>query len=270
MRIGLHVDSVGRALDDLVAETEAARAVADVVYLNETVGWDPVTLAALIGARVPAVEVGTGVTLTYPRHPRALAQAALSAQQATGNRFVLGVGPGHKAPMEERFGISYDKPAAHVRDYLTRLRPLLDDTSGLPGATRPKLLLSALGPVMLGIADELADGTILVWTTARGVAELVAPRLHDKEIVLVAQVGVTDDADALRQQLAAGLGPVKQLPNYHRHLDRQGLATVADTAILGDEKVVAQEIRRLADVGVTELVVSVAGDRERTLAALKA
>jgi len=266
MRIGLHLNSVGRTLDDLVAE--AAQAAVDAVYLNETVGWDPVALAALIGVRVPNIEVGTAVTLSYPRHPQVLALAALSAQEATGNRFVLGVGPGHKVPMEERFGVSYDKPAAHVRDYLTRLRPLLDDTTGLPGAVRPKLLLSALGPVMLGIADELADGTILVWTTAKGVAELVAPRLHNKEIVLVAQVGVTDDADTLRQQLAATLGPIKNLPNYHRHLDRQGLTSVAETAILGDEKAVAEELRRLEDTGVTELVVSVVGDRERTLAAL--
>ncbi|QUQ70861.1 LLM class flavin-dependent oxidoreductase [Kutzneria sp. CA-103260] len=267
MRIGLLVHSVGRTLDDLVAE--AAEAAVDTAYVNETVGWDPVQLAALIGARVPGIEVGTAVTLTYPRHPQALALAALSAQAATGNRFVLGVGPGHKAPMEERFGISYDKPAAHVRDYLTRLRPLLDDTTGLVGVTRPKLLLSALGPVMLGIADELADGTILVWTTAKGVAELVVPRLHDKEIVSLAQVGVTDDADALRQQLAAGFGPVKKLPNYHKHLARQGLTSVVETAILGDEKVVRQEIQRLADAGVTELVVSVVGDRGRTLAALR-
>jgi F420-dependent oxidoreductase-like protein len=267
MRIGLHVNSVGRTLDDLVAE--ASRAAVDAVYLNETVGWDPVVLAALIGARVPGIEVGTAVTLTYPRHPQAMALAALSAQAATGNRFVLGVGPGHKAQVEARFGISYDKPAAHVRDYLTRLRPMLDDTTGLPGVVRPKLLLSALGPVMLGIADEFADGTILVWTTAKGVADLVAPRLHDKEIALVAQVGVTDDPDALRQQLAATLGPVKQLPNYEKHLHRQGLRCVSDTAILGDEKAVAAELRRLEDAGVTELVVSVVGDYERTLAALK-
>lgn len=267
MRVGLHLNSVDRTLDDLVAE--AAQANVDAVYLNETVGWDPVALAALIGARVPNIEVGTAVTLTYPRHPRALAAAALSAQAATDNRFILGVGPGHKAPVEERYGVSYDKPATHVRDYLIRLRPLLADTTGFPGAAKPKLLLSALGPVMLGIADDLADGTILVWTTARGVAELVAPRLHDKEIVLVAPVGVTDDADALRQQLAAGFGPVEKLPNYHRHLDRQGLANVAETAILGDEKAVRQEIQRLAEAGVTELVVSVAGDRARTLAALR-
>jgi F420-dependent oxidoreductase-like protein len=267
MRIGLHLNSAGRELDDLVAETAAA--AVDAVYVNETVGWDPVVLAALIGARVPGIEVGTAVTLTYPRHPQALASAALSAQAATGNRFVLGVGPGHRAQVEARFGISYDKPAAHVRDYLTKLRPLLDDTTGFQDVRRPKLLLSALGPVMLGIADDLADGTLLVWTTARGVADLVAPRLHDKEIRLMAQVGVTDDPDALRQQLAAGFGPVEKLPNYHRHLGRQGLTNVAETAILGDEKAVTAELRRLADAGVTELVVVLVGDRERTLAALR-
>jgi F420-dependent oxidoreductase-like protein len=266
MRIGLHLDSANRTVDDLVAETAQARV--DALYVNETVGWDPVLLAGLIGARVPGVDVGTAVVLTYPRHPQALASAALSVQAATGNRFVLGVGPGHKAGIEPRFGISYDKPAAHVRDYLTRLRPMLDDTTGLPGVTRPKLLLSALGPVMLGIADDLADGTLLVWTSPKGVAELVVPRLHDKEIALTVLVGVTDDPDTLRAQLAARFKPVDDLPNYQRHLDRQGLANVVETAIVGDEKAVTQEIRRFADAGVTELVVSVAGDRERTLAAL--
>jgi F420-dependent oxidoreductase-like protein len=267
MRIGLHLNSADRTVDDLVAD--ATQAAVDAVYVNETVGWDPVVLAGLIGARVPGVAVGTAVTLTYPRHPQALASAALSVQAATNNRFVLGVGPGHKAAIEPRFGISYDKPAAHVRDYLTRLRPMLDDTTGIPGATRPKLLLSALGPVMLGIADDLADGTMLVWTTAKGVAELIAPRLHGKEIALTAIVGVTDDADGLRAQLAAGFGPIEKLPNYQRHLASQGLANVVDTAIIGDEKAVAQELRRFADAGVTELVASVAGDRERTLDALR-
>lgn len=265
MRIGLHVNSAGRTLDELVAEVAAANV--DAVYVNETVGWDPVVLAGLIGTRVPNVQVGTAVTLTYPRHPQALASAALSVQAATDNRFVLGVGPGHKVGIEPRFGISYDKPAAHVRDYLTQLRPMLDDTTGLPGVTRSKLLLSALGPVMLGIADDLADGTLLVWTSVQGVAELVAPRLHDKEIVLTALVGVTDEADALRAQLAAQF-QARDLPNYQRHLARQGLSTVADTAILGDEKTVAQELQRFAAAGVTELLASVVGDRERTLAAL--
>jgi len=265
MRIGLHVNSADRTLDELVAEAAAAKV--DTVYVNETVGWDPVVLAGLIGTRVPNVQVGTGVTLTYPRHPQALASAALSVQAATGNRFVLGVGPGHKVGIEPRFGISYDKPAAHVRDYLTQLRPMLDDTTGLPGVTRPKLLLSALGPVMLGIADDLADGTLLVWTSPTGVAELVAPRLHDKEIALTALVGVTDDPDGLRAQLAAQF-QAGNLPNYQRHLARQGLSNVAETAILGDEKSVAHELRRFADAGVTELVASVVGDRERTLSAL--
>jgi alkanesulfonate monooxygenase SsuD/methylene tetrahydromethanopterin reductase-like flavin-dependent oxidoreductase (luciferase family) len=232
------------------------------------VGWDPVVLAGVIGAKVPNIQVGTAVTLTYPRHPQALASAALSVQAATGNRFVLGVGPGHRPAIEARFGISDDKPAAHVRDYMGKLATMLDDTTGLPGVTRPKLLLSALGPVMLGIADDLADGTLLVWTSVQGVAELVAPRLHDKEIALTALVGVTDDPDALRAELAAQF-QVDKLPNYQRHLARQGLSSIAETAILGDEKAVAQELRRFAAVGVTELVASVVGDRERTLDALR-
>jgi hypothetical protein len=101
------------------------------------------------------------------------------------------------------------------------------------------------------------------------VADLIVPHLHGKEIALTAIVAVTDDPDAMRRQLAENLAPVGWLPDYRRHLDRQGLTNAADTAIVGDEKAVSEEIRRFGDAGVTEPVVSVAGDRERTLAALR-
>jgi hypothetical protein len=220
MRIGLHLIGAGRTLDELVAE--AARAPIDIVYGNETLGWDPGVLAALIGARVPGVEVGTAVTLTYPRHPRA------------------GVGDAERA--------GGDRQAVRAR---CRTGPQVGDR----GALRHRL--------------RQADGTAIVWTTAEGVTDLIVPHLHGKEIALAAVVAVTDDPDAMRRQLAENLAPVGWLPDYRRHLDRQGLTNAADTAIVGDEKAVSEEIRRFGDAGVTELIVSVAGDRERTLAALR-
>ena len=76
-------------------------------------------------SQVPGIEVGTAVTPTYPRHPLALASQALTAQAATGNRFTLGIGPSHRPIIEEQFGCSYDRPARHVREYLSALMPLL-------------------------------------------------------------------------------------------------------------------------------------------------
>ena len=65
------------------------------------------------------------MTPTYPRHPGALAQQALTTAAASNNRFTLGIGLSHQMVIENMFGMSYDKPAKHMREYLNVLMPLL-------------------------------------------------------------------------------------------------------------------------------------------------
>ena len=57
------------------------------------------------------------MTPTYPRHPGALAQQALTTAAASNNRFTLGIGLSHQVVIENMFGMSYDKPAKHMREY---------------------------------------------------------------------------------------------------------------------------------------------------------
>ena len=90
-------------------------------------GYDALTALALAGAQTNRIELGVGVVPTYPRHPTALAQQALTTATASGGRFVLGIGPSHRPGMEDSFGFSYDRPALHTREYLSVLRPLIDE-----------------------------------------------------------------------------------------------------------------------------------------------
>ena len=78
-------------------------------------------------AHVPGIHLGTAVVPTFPRHPHALAQQALTTWDATGGRFTLGIGLSHQIVIETMFGLSYDKPAVHMREYLSVLLPLLRD-----------------------------------------------------------------------------------------------------------------------------------------------
>jgi F420-dependent oxidoreductase-like protein len=297
MRLGVQVSTGGLSVEAIVGQVrEAAEAGLDSAYFNQVLSWDATGLAMLSASQVPGIEVGTAVTPTYPRHPLALASQALTAQAASGNRFTLGIGPSHRPIIEAQFGYSYDRPARHVREYLAALMPLLRgeqvDYHGevitaagqvaVPGARAPSVLLAALGPVMLKIAGELADGTVTVWTGPQAIADHIAPAITRAaasagrpapRIVADVIVVLTADAAGARERIAATAGGAGQFASYRSLLDRQGMSGIHETAITGDERVIERAVRAYAEAGATELVASLHGseqEKARTLGLLSA
>jgi F420-dependent oxidoreductase-like protein len=286
MRIGTFVFTDGADLDGIIERVRAAAdAGLDAVHFSQVLSWDALTAAALAGREVPGIDVGVAVVPTYPRHPLALAGQALSVQAATGNRLVLGIGPGHPSMMEGWYGYSYDRPVRHVREYLTALRPLLrgEDVEyrgetltavgrvDVPGAEPPPVLLAALGPQMLRIAGRLADGTVTTWANPPVIADHVAPSIvraaeeagrPAPRVVVTFLASVTADPDGLRRTLAEQFAGVAELPAYKALLDRQGLDGPEQTAALGDEAEVERAVRAYRDAGATELVVVAMGTPE--------
>ena len=246
-------------------------------WLSNIFGLDALTALAVAGRGVPGIELGTAVVPTYPRHPGALAQQALTAAAALDGRLTLGIGPSHKIVIEDMFGYSYERPARHVREYLAVLGPLLagqpadftgETLSGHVGLTVPvpgrvPLLLAALAPRMLKLAGEHADGTVLWMTGPATVASHVVPAITaaarsagrpDPRVVCILPVCVTSDPDGARERAARAFSIYGQLPAYRAMLDREGAAGPADVAIVGDEGAVGAQVSRLADAGVTDFV----------------
>jgi alkanesulfonate monooxygenase SsuD/methylene tetrahydromethanopterin reductase-like flavin-dependent oxidoreductase (luciferase family) len=128
--------------------------------------------------------------------------------------------------------------------------------------TQPvQLLVSALGPRLLRVAGAVADGTILWMANARAVESHVAPRIGkaaadagrpSPRIVAGLPVAVHDDVAEARAVAAAQFTIYGQLPNYQRILAHGDAAGPADAAIVGDEASVTDQIRALADAGVTD------------------
>ena len=130
---------------------------------------------------------------SYPRHPSALAQQAATVNSLAGGRLVLGVGPSH-APGIEALGLAYEKPAKHMREYVTILKTLANegqvDFSGdmfqvktgfmCPEAQPFDVVVSALAPLMLKAAGEVADGTVAA-TATQAMDERIHKRLADLE-----------------------------------------------------------------------------------------
>ncbi|UJW28310.1 LLM class flavin-dependent oxidoreductase [Saccharothrix sp. AJ9571] len=282
MRIGQHIITAGAAT---VAEfgAHAAEAKArgyDSGWTNQQPGgWDPIAVLAAMPDSPP--ELGTAIVPTYPRHPVVMATEALTAQALTGGKLTLGIGPSHEWAMTGQFGLPYESPARHTREYLEVLRPLLRgehvkyagrfftvDTRLAISAPEPPVLISALGPRMLEVARELADGTIALWVQPGLIADYLVPRLgEDARVVVMVTVSITTDPDGVRETFARELAIVNELPAYRAILDRGGLSGAADTVIAGNDEEVAAELRRFADAGATDLVVNAIGDpRERARA----
>ena len=180
MRIGVFFPSVEHVELDAMA-TRVGDLVAagfDSAWLPQSSASTPSPRLAVIGHQVAGITLGTAVIPTYPRHPVALAAQALTANAAVGGRLALGIGLSHKMAIEGRFGLSYDRPARHMREYLSILLPLIESGRSeyrgetlvglaelsIPGSQPLPVYLAALQPAMLGLAGSMADGTI-TWCT---------------------------------------------------------------------------------------------------------
>lgn len=272
MRIGTHINAAGR-IGDVLKDAADARGL-DSVWTNQLPGgWDPLT--ALAGMGDGPAELGTAVVPTHPRHPVALATEAVTVQALTGGRLTLGIGPSHEAVITGWFGLPYPAPARHTREYLEVLRPLMAgehvtyrgefftvDTKLEVSVPPPPVLVGALGPRMLAVAREHADGTVAIWVRPEKVADYLVPRMGDARIAVMPMVVVTNDPDGARDQVAARYGAAAELPAYRAMLDRGGLAGPAEALVTGDEETVLRELRRYREAGATDLIVHPVGSRE--------
>ena len=86
-------------------------------WLPNVFALDALTTLAIVGRETERIELGTAVVPTYPRHPSALAQQALTTQAAARGRLALGIGLSHQVVIENMFGLDYSESAtyAHVR-----------------------------------------------------------------------------------------------------------------------------------------------------------
>jgi F420-dependent oxidoreductase-like protein len=247
------------------------------VWISNIFGLDALTALAVAGRDVPGIELGTAVVPTYPRHPAALAQQALTAAAATGGRLTLGIGVSHKIVIEDMYGYGYGQPLRHMREYLAVLLPLLDRRPAsftgttvraniglnVPGEGRVPVLLAALGTQMLTLAGQQAEGTVLWMTGPATVRDHVAPTLAaaaaaagrpSPRVVCILPVCVTGDPAAARERASKIFSIYGELPSYRAMLDREGATGPGDVAIVGDEDAVAAQIRGLAEAGVTDFV----------------
>ena len=299
MRIGL---TGGAATADRIVQ-QAVEAESDgfsSLWYASAVYGDPLAAMAAAGRATTTIELGTSVLQTYTCHPVLQAnRAASTAGVMNRPGFTLGIGPSHRPPIEDVYGLSYEGVGAHTEEYVAVLASLLRGESvkhdgdhfrvHVPAVTASpqpvSLMLSALAPRLLRVAGEQTDGTILWMANARAVEAHVAPRITAAassagrpapRIVAGLPVAVHDDVSEARSTAAEQFAGYGVLPNYRRILDIGGAPGPADAAIVGDEAAVTEQIEALFAAGVTDVWaapfpvgVDRAASRQRTRALLK-
>jgi len=281
MRIGIGIGEIaGQPLDVDGLLAQAKRAEEEGFssgWFANIFGFDAIMSAALCGRVTSRIELGTAVVPTYPRHPTAMAQQALTAQAASKGRFSLGIGLSHQVVIETMLGLSWARPFSHMKEYLEVLVPLIRQGtvshSGsqyrvnanltVGGVSPCPILVAALAPKMLQLTGTVADGTITWMTGPATLKDHTVPRLREAaaaagrpapRVVVGLPIAVTKDIAAARETAGRAFQIYGMLPSYRAMLDREGAEGPGDVAIVGDEDDVQAQLDRLAEVGATDFL----------------
>ncbi|WP_307832567.1 LLM class F420-dependent oxidoreductase [Planomonospora sp. ID91781] len=270
VRLGFSIGTLGPVAsapdEHLKLVAEAERLGYESVWASEGYGADPATTLAWLAAGTERVELGSGIIQISGRTAVATAMAAATIDRLSGGRFRLGLGTSGPQVTEGWHGRRYERPLAHLRDYVQvvrtalagepvrhtgpTLRLPLPDSRGkalsmaIGPVRRPlPIHLAAMGPKAIALAGEIADGWLPIHFPPEHVAESLG-RLRSgaalagrdpAEVAVSPMVMAMVDEDAdyardvVRPMLALYLGGMgsKEVNFYNRLAHRLGFAAAA-------------------------------------------
>jgi probable F420-dependent oxidoreductase len=231
-----HLDPLGvwGHLDSL--DADAARAYArradelgfGALWVPETVGREPFALLGMLAGETRAMLIGTSIVSIWGHDAQTTRMAALTLSEATGGRFVLGIGVSHPHLAGRLRGHQFEKPLTRTREFLAAYRAATVRAPALAEVVEPPILVAALRERMTDLAATDADGAFpylvtaerIAWMRARLDAAGPASRPTLAVTLPVALVGDPGDRDAAR----AYLRPYLRTPTYHASWALQGFA----------------------------------------------
>ena len=233
------------------------------LWLPDAVGRDPFAHIAHLADKTDELIFATGIAQIHGRHPMTMARGAKTLAEQTDSRFVLGLGVSHAPMVEGLLQLDYSKPLTKMAGYLDAMDQSMY-MSPTPGEPAPRLL-AALGPRMLELARDQADGAHPYWTTPEHTArarEILGP---DKLLCVEQKLVLSTDADQARSAAIGALSLYADFPNYRNNWLRLGFTaeeidTRADRFVdalvgWGDAEALAARVREHYDAGATHVCV---------------
>jgi probable F420-dependent oxidoreductase len=237
------------------------------LWLPEAYGRESLTMALAVTQATTTLVVGTGIASIYARGAMATAAGARLIESLAPGRFVLGLGVSHQPLVERDRGTAYLPPLGAMGDYLAAMAhaPYFGADT-----TMPPVVLAALGPKMLALSRDRAQGAhpyLVVPDSVRHARTILGP----DPLMVVEQAAVLnqDRAESLRR--AHGhLDIYTGLPNYRNSWLRQGFGEedfgrggserLADAlVVMGDESAIRDRVLAHLDAGADHVCVQVLG-----------
>lgn len=230
---------------DLRESSELARAAEDAGYTDawaaEVGGTDGFAVASAVGIATEKLRIGIAIVPAFTRPPALIAMGAVAAQQASGGRFCLGLGASSPVIVEGWMGFAYDRPYRRMKETLESVRSALagekvdydGETLRVKGfrleaapAQPVPIFLAALGPRMLSLASEGADGVALFLASEDGV-RIAAKAAPERELLGRIMCFVDQPRDEVREFARWLINPYLAVPGYNRFVAEQGFEDVA-------------------------------------------
>ena len=233
------------------------------VWMGEAFGRDVMAHSAWLLANTSSLIVATGIANIYARDPMTVHGGQLGLNEQSGDRFLLGIGVSHSNIVGMR-GHDYGKPVATMRTYLEGMKKAM--YMAPKPAVQPKTILAALGPKMLELSRDEADGAhpynVSPAHTAEARKILGAGKLLCVEQKLILETNADRARDAARKMLSMYL----KAPNYLNNWRRLGFndndfanggsdRLIDDTVAWGDEAALIKRIEQHWEAGADHVCI---------------
>jgi probable F420-dependent oxidoreductase len=238
------------------------------LWIPEAVGREVFSASSWLLAGTNSLIVATGIANIYARDSFSTAAAQKGINEQSGGRFLLGLGVSHIPLVEGVRQLKYGKPVATMRAYLQAMAQAL--YKSVPPSAPPKTVLAALGPKMLELAAELADGAhpynVPPGHTQQARALMGAGKLLCVEQAAILETNPAEARAIARRFLAIYLG----LPNYVDNWRRLGFTDtdfagggsdrlIDAVVVWGDEKAIRARIEEHWQAGADHVCVQAIG-----------
>lgn len=234
------------------------------LWLPESRGRNALAHSSWLLANTQKLIVATGIANIYARDPMAMANGQRGLNEQSDGRFLLGVGVSHRPMVQGVRGHTYGKPVATMRAYLEAMR---DAPYQAPTPREaPLTVVAALGPNMMALSAELADGAHPYNTTPQHTAQARSILGPGKFLCPEVWVLLESDPATARRAAREALSRYLQLENYVNSWRREGfgdddLAGGGSNRLLdamvawGDEDAIRARVREHWDAGADHVCI---------------